>query len=108
MGDNITLSINNSEYTVTIAGVLSDSPLARSEGTETIFCSEETFTALTGETGYTIIDVQFQNNASEEDVRVMTYFPMAVLHLRISSLGCSSREICIGLFLSLFMVSCLL
>ena len=54
---------------MTIAGVISDSPLARSEVTETIFCSEETFTALTGETGYTIIDVQFQNNASEEDVR---------------------------------------
>lgn len=69
VGDNITLFINNSAYTVTVAGVLSDSPLARSEGTGTIFCSEETFTALTGETGYTIIDVQFQNNSSEEDVR---------------------------------------
>ena len=33
-----------------------------------LFCSEATFTDLTGETGYTIIDVQFHEGASEEDV----------------------------------------
>ena len=54
---------------MTVAGILSDSPLAREEGTETIFCSEKTFVALTGQTGYTIIDVQFQNGASIEDVK---------------------------------------
>ena len=69
VGDNITLSINDSTQTVTVAGILSDSPLARVEGTETFFCSEKTFTALTGETGYTIIDIQFENNASSEDVK---------------------------------------
>lgn len=37
VGDNITLSIDNKEHTVTVAGILSDSPLARVEGTETIF-----------------------------------------------------------------------
>lgn len=67
VGDNITLSIDNKEHTVTVAGILSDSPLARVEGTETIFCSEDTFTALTGQNGYTIIDVQFKNNAHLED-----------------------------------------
>lgn len=66
-GDIITLSIGGKEHAVTVAGILSDSPLAREEGTETIICSEATFTALTGETGYTIIDVQFQNSASDED-----------------------------------------
>ena len=65
----ITLSINGKEQAVTVAGILSDSPLAREEGTETIFCSEKTFVALTGQTGYTIIDVQFQNGASIEDVK---------------------------------------
>lgn len=67
VGDNITLSIDNKEHTVTVAGILSDSPLARVEGTETIFCSEDTFTALTGQNGYTIIDVQFKNSAHLED-----------------------------------------
>lgn len=67
VGDNITLSIDDKEHTVTVAGILSDSPLARVEGTETIFCSEDTFTALTGQNGYTIIDVQFKNSAHLED-----------------------------------------
>lgn len=71
VGDNIVLTINDKSQTVTVAGILSDSPLAREEGTETFFCSEETFTALTGETGYTIIDVQFKNNASSEDVKAI-------------------------------------
>mgnify|MGYP000787235164 FL=1 len=46
VGDNITLSINNEKHTVTVAGILSDSPLARVDDTETIFCSEDTFTCL--------------------------------------------------------------
>lgn len=71
VGDKITMSINGSAQTVTVAGILSDSPLARAEGTETFFCSEKTFTALTGETGYTIIDVQFKNGASSEDVKAI-------------------------------------
>lgn len=71
VGDNITLTINDKPQTVTVAGILSDSPLARVEGTETFFCSEATFTALTGETGYTIIDIQFENNASNEDVKAI-------------------------------------
>ena len=69
VGDSITLLINNAEHTVTVSGILSDSPLARVENTETIFCSEKTFTALTGQRDYTIIDVQFHNNASDEDVK---------------------------------------
>lgn len=76
VGDNITLSINDRTQTVTVAGILSDSPLARVEGTETFFCSEKTFTALTGETGYTIIDIQFENNASSGNVEtIVNLFP---------------------------------
>lgn len=69
VGDNITLYINDTEYTVIVAGILSSSPLARIDGTETIFCSEKTFTELTGQDSYTIIDVQFYNNATKEDVK---------------------------------------
>ena len=67
VGDAITLTINDQAHTVTVAGILSHSPLARVEGTETLFCSEKTFTALTGQTGYTIVDVQFQSLASHKD-----------------------------------------
>ena len=68
VGDTITLTINGKDQTVTVGGVLSDSLLARAEGTETLICSEETFSQLTGETGYTILDVQFRFCSDEEDV----------------------------------------
>lgn len=67
-GDSITLLIDNEEINVTVAGILADIPLAREEGTETIICSEQTFNGLTGESGYTIIDVQFKGSATERDV----------------------------------------
>lgn len=68
IGDTITLTINGQDQIVTVGGILSDSPLARAEDTETLICSEETFSQLTGETGYTILDVQFRFGADEEDV----------------------------------------
>lgn len=68
VGDTITLTINGKDQTVTVGGVLFDSLLARAEGTETLICSEETFSQLTGETGYTILDVQFRFGSDEEDV----------------------------------------
>lgn len=71
VGDKIVLSVGEEEHTVIVAGILSDSPLARVEGTETIFCSEKTFTGLTGQDQYTIVDVQFQKNASSEDVKAV-------------------------------------
>ena len=67
-GDRISLTVNGREHTVTVAGILSDSPLARGDGRETVICSEQTFTGLTGQEDYTIIDVQFQRNASAGDV----------------------------------------
>ena len=71
VGDTVTLEINGVPQTVTIGGILTDDPLARAEGTETLICSEETFTQLTGETGYTILDVQFRFGAGEEDVKAV-------------------------------------
>lgn len=68
VGDAVTLTINGQKQTVTVGGILSDSPLARAEGVETLLCSEETFTLLTGEVGYTILDVQFHFGSDEEDV----------------------------------------
>lgn len=68
IGDTITLTINGQDQIVTVGGILSDSPLARAEDTETLICSEVTFSQLTGETGYTILDVQFNFGSDEEDI----------------------------------------
>lgn len=68
VGDSVSLFINNKMQNVTVAGILSDSPLARDSDAETIICSENTFTELTGQTDYTIIDVQFKDNATNKDV----------------------------------------
>lgn len=69
VGDNITLFINGEKSMVTVAGILSESSLARVGGTETIFCSENTFSAITGQNAYTVVDVQFYDDASEKDVK---------------------------------------
>ena len=53
VGDRLTLAIGGREQTVTVAGILSESPLARQEGTATLLVSERTFLELTGEEGYT-------------------------------------------------------
>ncbi len=68
VGDVIILTIDGQDQTVTVGGILSDSPLARAEETETLICSEETFTRLTGKAGYTILDVQFRFGSDEQDV----------------------------------------
>ena len=67
-GDSITLTVNNEEKTVTVAGILADSPMARDAGAETMICSENTFSKLTGQSGFTILDIQFKWNASEENI----------------------------------------
>ena len=59
------LQING--YALPITGSVGYSPFDHEPGTETLFCSEELFRQLTGESGYTIIDVQFHRNVTEED-----------------------------------------
>lgn len=56
---------------VEVAGVLSTSPFDNTEGTPTVLCSEETFTRLTGERDYAIIDVQMTNGATDEDADII-------------------------------------
>lgn len=46
---------------VCVEGVLSYAPFNRDENTGTIICSEALFRELTGEKGYTIIDIQLQD-----------------------------------------------
>lgn len=79
-GDTITLIVNGKEQTVTVAGILADSPLARDAGTETVICSENTFESLTGQSNYTILDIQFKGNATEYNVaEIESYFSDGVI-----------------------------
>lgn len=52
-----------------MAGILSHCPFDPLPGAETLICSEETFTRLTGEENYTIVDIQLTRQATEENVR---------------------------------------
>ena len=67
-GDRLTLHLASGERSVNVAGVLSTSPFGAEAGVDLLICSEETFRALTGETDYTIIDVQLARGATDADV----------------------------------------
>ena len=54
------------EYPVT--GILSDSPFTVEEGTLLLICSETVFEEVTGENGYTILDIQLERGTSDEEV----------------------------------------
>lgn len=56
------------KYQLKVSAVLANCPFDREEGVETVICSEALFEKLTGETGYTIIDIQLNRQASDEDV----------------------------------------
>ena len=67
-GDTVTLHIGNNSQNIIITGLLSSSPFNSAPGVGTIICSENTFRKLTGQTDYTIIDLQLSKNAAESDV----------------------------------------
>lgn len=51
-----------------VAGLLSKAPFDRDPGTQIVICSEETFSRLTRNKGYTIIDIQLSTTATDETV----------------------------------------
>lgn len=51
-----------------VAAVLSECPFDRVEGVETVICSEALFERLTGQTDYTVLDVQLNRSAADQDV----------------------------------------
>ena len=67
-----TLQVGDTVHTklgdLTIAGILSHCPIDGVRNTERLICSEATFRHLTGEEGYTILDMQLTRSATEEDV----------------------------------------
>ena len=66
IGDPITLSLAGEQKTVQVAGIVSDVPFDATDGGWIIVCSENTFTALTGISDYTIIDMQVNSDVSEQ------------------------------------------
>lgn len=74
-GSSIRISTDGKIREINVSGVLSDSPYAYSSDTgnamETIVCSEKIFRELTGETGYTVLDVQLKRDASDAQVQAV-------------------------------------
>ena len=54
---------------LTVAGFLEHCPFGSMQDTDVFVCSEALFTKLTGQTDYTIIDVQVKGNAGEETAK---------------------------------------
>ncbi|MDD4849933.1 MAG: ABC transporter permease, partial [Gemmiger sp.] len=68
VGDLLRADFGAGEQAVTVCGTLSDSPFDRDENTETLICSEALFRQLTGQAGYTILDIQLKSDATDADV----------------------------------------
>jgi len=68
VGNKIQLKSGDKQKEITVAGLLSSSPFDNINGVTTVICSEKTFRELTGETNYTIIDVQLTDKAVDSDV----------------------------------------
>ncbi|QIB69677.1 FtsX-like permease family protein [Aminipila butyrica] len=68
IGDVVALRIGQDSSNINIAGLLSSSPFNSAPGVGTIICSENTFRQLTGQTDYTIMDVQLSKHATEAEV----------------------------------------
>lgn len=57
--------------TVTVAGILEHCPFDALNGNINLVCSEGTFKKLTGESDYTIIDIQLNRSATDKDVNAI-------------------------------------
>ena len=71
VGDEIVMETKHGLQKVKIAGILSYAPFDSGEETGTLICSEDLFRQLTGESGYTILDLQLKNRSDSavEEIR---------------------------------------
>lgn len=67
-GDTVTLEIGGKSQELQIVGMLSMAPFSNANDTGMLICSEETFRQLTGESNYTILDIQLTNKATDQAV----------------------------------------
>ena len=71
VGDTVVLHTTSGDKQVTIAGILATSTASAVNGAGSsgyMICSEQTFTALVGDLGYTTIDVQFSSAGGDDTV----------------------------------------
>ncbi len=66
-GDEVTFRTESGVWEIPVSGVLSSHPFDEEPGTITVFCSEALFQKLTGERGYTIIDLQVRRRTTDAD-----------------------------------------
>lgn len=71
VGDVVVLEQDGRKVEIKITGILSQCPFYSDAGVETIICSEDTFSNITGQSDYTVIDVQLRRNATDEDVNAI-------------------------------------
>ena len=64
-GNEIELETPMGVQKVKVSGVLGYAPFDGGENVGTLICSESLFQELTGETGYTILDIQLKNRSDE-------------------------------------------
>ena len=67
-GDTVTLHTESETIELPVLGVLSTCPFDQGAGKEILICSEDLFRQITGDTGYTIVDVQLLKTATDTDV----------------------------------------
>lgn len=73
-GDEITFRTESGTWELPVSGVLNSHPFDEEPGTITVFCSEALFQKLTGERGYTVIDLQVRwgtTDADAEELRAL-------------------------------------
>lgn len=68
IGDTVIIDMQGKETEIEIVGMLSDCPFNNAADVEKIICSENTFQKITGQSDYTIIDIQLSRNATDTDV----------------------------------------
>ena len=102
IGDTVSLSFNGQTAEIEIVGMLSDSPFYNSADVRTIICSEDTFRQLTGQSDYTVIDMQLTNCAADAEVNAIhrTYGAgYSFVDKRMDNSSTLSIYYCVWLFL---------
>lgn len=106
-GDVVEIAAGGRPEKIKIAGILSDCPFDSAAGVGTLICSENTFRQITGQSDYTIIDLQLTKRAADEDVYAIHRMAGSGLTFADKRMGNSSTRgiyYCFGLFVYGFLV----
>lgn len=107
VGDKVKMDIGGKPVEITIVGMVSDCPLHNAGDVGVIICSEDTFRQTTGQSDYTVIEVQMTRNATDEDVnaiRQMVGAGFAFSDKRMGNNSVRGTYYCFGLFIYGFLV----